>query len=257
MLNRYLIPSVAFIAAFSVLCALGFWQLQRLAWKEALIERVEARFDLDPVPLPPVAAWSDPAILERFEYQPVAVTGAFVPVPDGAGRFERFYTYTLLAEPRGARGGQGYWVMNLFRPDDGGVLYVNRGFVPLPERGAESPAPVGRVTVTGVVRSPSTGNSFTPPCEPDASTCYVADIERAAGFAGIDGIAPFYLDLRAGGIAGGPSADDPGTAPQAGETRIAFPNSHLQYAVTWFGLAASLAGVFGFFMAGRIRRPGE
>ena len=259
MLSRYVLPSVAFVIAFAILCGLGFWQVQRLAWKQALIARVEARFGLDPVPLPPGEVWSEPDFIDRFEYRPVALTGAFVPVPESDGRFERFYVYTLLSEPRGPRGGQGYWVMNLFQPDGGGLVYVNRGFIEFNAREREAPPPEGQVTLTGVVRDSSTGSSFTPPCEHATTTCYVANTEFAARMIGEADVAPFYIDMRADGIAGAPAgvetagADPTALVPQGGETRIAFTNSHLQYAVTWFGLAASLLGVFAVFMAGRFR----
>lgn len=256
MLSRYIIPSLAFVIAFAILCGLGFWQVQRLSWKEALIERVETRIDRDPVPLPPEGAWREPDFLDRFAYMPVTVAGSFVSVPEGEGRFERFYVYTLLAEPRGPRGGQGYWVMHLFQLDDGGLVYVNRGFIGFTSRGTEAPPPEGRVTLTGVVRGSTAGSSFTPPCEEAASTCYVANTGWAADRVGAADVAPFYLDLKADGIVvhgDTISTGADGPVPQAGETRIAFANSHLQYAVTWFGLAASLLGVFAVFMVGRFR----
>ena len=67
-----------------------------------------------------------------------------------------------------------------------------------------------------------------------------------------DAILPFYIDA-------GKEATPPGGFPQAGETVIEFPNNHLGYAITWYGLALACAGVYGVFVARwlRARRGGS
>ena len=50
-------------------------------------------------------------------------------------------------------------------------------------------------------------------------------------------IVPIFIDADA--------TPNPGGFPIGGVTLIDLPNSHLQYAVTWYGLAAALAGVMG------------
>jgi surfeit locus 1 family protein len=49
----------------------------------------------------------------------------------------------------------------------------------------------------------------------------------------------------------------PGGLPQGGETVVDFPNNHLGYAITWFGLAACAAGVFVAFAISRLKNPGN
>ena len=138
-------------------------------------------------------------------------------------------------------GGQGYCVLDLFHPAAGGAVFVNRGFVPRADRGTEAGPPPGEVTVIGLVRKPWRGNFFTPPCDRGAGICYANDVEAAAALARVEGAAPFYVDL-------GEGFTSAAGLPQAGETRVRFANNHLQYAVTWFGLAAALVGVYGAFL---------
>ncbi len=53
-------------------------------------------------------------------------------------------------------------------------------------------------------------------------------------------VLPFFIDAG--------KAPNPGGLPVGGVTIIDLPNSHLQYAVTWYGLAAALAGVLGAWL---------
>ncbi len=242
---RSILAWIAYLVALAILLALGTWQVQRLAWKNDLIARVESRVDAPPIDLPGADAWGTTGFVAANEYRPVTLRGRYVE-PAGARDFARYHTFTLVARPRGAVGGQGYWSMALLELEAGGSVYVNRGFVPDAARGREAPPPAGPVTVTGLLRASNPGNRFTPPCETDTRICYVNDVVRVADLAGRD-VAPFYVDLAA-------AFTPAGGLPQAGETRLAFPNNHLQYAVTWYGLAAALTGVFGVVLMRRLRR---
>jgi surfeit locus 1 family protein len=236
---------VAVIVSFTVLMLLGTWQLYRLAWKEELIVRIETRIGNDPVPLPRSREWNQD-FLDNYEYRPVTLRGEFHQPDADNPDYRIFYSYTLLSSPRGAAGGQGYWVMHLFYPDDGGAVYVNRGFVPFDAVGKQAPPPSGPVNLAGLVRRPTLGNLFTPLCDPKASICYARDVEHAAGLAGAGSVGQFYLDLTADFTA-------PSGLPQAGETRVVFTNNHLQYAFTWFGLGAALLAVAGAFGLSQLR----
>ena len=63
------------IAGISVLCSLGGWQLNRLAWKQSLVQRVEKRLHLDPIPLQEIIEMEEYGT--DFEYQPVSARGTF------------------------------------------------------------------------------------------------------------------------------------------------------------------------------------
>jgi surfeit locus 1 family protein len=237
------VPTLFALVAFAILCALGVWQLERLAWKEALIARVETGLDAAPVPAPGPDAWvgSDPGV---DEYQPVAVRGVF----DNANEIHVVHT---LVEPKGPLGGIGYMVMTPFRTDAGWWVYVNRGFVPRNHKDPASRAAgqiEGETEIVGLLRTPSRRSWFTPGDDVAGNAWFSRDPALFAAEQGLSlaDVAPYLVDLRF-------DPDLPGGMPQGGETIVAFTNNHLQYALTWFGLAAALAAVYGAFALKRIR----
>lgn len=242
--RRLLLPGILALVGIAILCALGTWQLQRLAWKQALIARVEARTMAPPIPAPGPAEWTG---LEPgwFDYRPVAVTGTY-------RHDDEVHVFTSIGGPAGAHGGAGYWVVTPLATADGWFVIVNRGFVPEARKDPSSRPggnPPGEVTVTGLARPPEAGNMFTPDDDPAGNVWFRRDPVAIAAAAGLplDRVAPYTVDAVFD-----PTLPD--GLPQGGETRLIFPNNHLQYALTWFGLAAALAGVFAVFARGRLRR---
>jgi surfeit locus 1 family protein len=244
--RQLLVPGIFALVGIVILCALGTWQLQRLAWKEALIARVEARAEAEPVSAPGPADWVGLAA-GWLDYRPVRVTGGF-------RHADEAHVFTSIGDPAGRYGGAGYWVMTPLVTADGWFVVVNRGFVPEDRKAASTrpgSAPPGQVTVTGLARPPETGNAFTPHDDPARNIWFRRDPAAIAAAAGLpaDRVAPYTID----------AAFDPALPeglPQGGETRLIFPNDHLQYALTWFGLAAALAGVFVVFARSRLRPNG-
>jgi surfeit locus 1 family protein len=232
--RRIIWPGIFTLIAFAALNALGVWQLHRLAWKEDLIARVEAREQAGTAaPIPPERDWPRVSAAHD-EYRRVKASGKY--------QYEHeSFAYALLSDPKGQFSGPGYWVMTPLLLDSGATVIVNRGFVPmdrmdLPTRvqGQEN----ARVTVTGVLRLPEGRNWFTPADDPVRGIWQERDPKRLAEAYHLTRVAPFFIDAGASG---------PNGLPQAGETRVSFPNNHLQYAVTWFGLAFALAAVFFAF----------
>jgi cytochrome oxidase assembly protein ShyY1 len=133
------------------------------------------------------------------------------------------------------------------RIDDGRTVVIDRGFV---ERRSAPPVPSGEVEITGSLRWPEEGGLFTPSDEPQNNLFYRRDpaaIAQAKGWSGNSSspVAPFYIEQESPQVAG---------APRAGRLVVKLPNNHLQYAITWFGLAAALAGVYLVWLRGRLRR---
>lgn len=229
---------LAFILA-GLLAGLGFWQLNRLAWKEGLIAQIEARAHAAPVALPPETAWAglDPA---DYEYRHVTLSGVFE-------HDKEAYSY----RPGGSPPQPGYLVMTPLRLAGGSHVIVNRGFVPvaLKEPASRPSGQVsGAVTITGLMRGPEERNAFTPADQPDKRLWYTRDPAGMAAGLGLTRAAPFTVDAD--------GAPNPGGWPQGGATIVSFPNNHLSYAWTWFGLSATLIVVFALFAAGRLRaRP--
>lgn len=227
--QRVLRSGLATGVAAAILIGLGAWQLERLSWKNGLIALVAQRMAADPAPVPPKPEWAGLDV-SAWSYRRVRATGTF-----DAGAQAR--VYAVLSDEKGPYGGPGYWIMAPLALKDGGVVVVNRGFAP--EGRAELATlapPAGEVTVTGTLREPETRNLFTPADEPDKRLFFARDPATIAGGLGVADAAPFTIDEDA--------APTAGALPQGGETRVAFPNRHLEYALTWFGLAGALVAVF-------------
>lgn len=226
----------------AVLLGLGTWQLQRRAWKEDLIARIAARTTAAPVDLAEAERqWS----AERdIEYLRVTVTGRYV-----GGRDNYYFTT--------GSDGPGYHVYAPFR-SAGRTLLVNRGYIPAAQlpRNAETVVarPAGDLTLVGLARAAERTGLFSgaPPAEGRNGPWLTRDLAGMTAAAHIPGIVsaeqmePFFLDLEK-------SNADPNVYPQAGTTRLDLPNQHLEYALTWYGLAALLVVMTTLYLRSRHR----
>lgn len=210
------------VPAVLAMLGLGTWQLQRMSWKADLMQRVAQRVHAAPVPLP--AAPEDPA---AWEFRPVTV----------AGRFLHDKELRLVARPR--QGQAGYEIVTPLLRDGGGTVLVNRGFVPMDRRDPAS-RPQGQVeglvTVAGIARLPQPATLFQPDNTPGADTWMRADSSAMAAVLGLSGVSPLIVEAMPG--------QAPGGLPAGIEPRVELPNNHLQYAVTWYGLAATLVAIY-------------
>lgn len=214
--RRLLAPALAATAAFLLLLGLGFWQLHRLAWKQDILHRIAQAEANPPIPLP-----KEPGPFQRVE-----ITGAFPPGPTA------LYGAQVEDTPAGPRMG-GQLIVPLDRPGLPPVL-VDRGWVPdpVPE---DLPAASGERTITGYVLNAQKPGLFTPSADPAHRRFYVLDPAAIAAALGLQQVAPFIL------VAMGP---DTGQPPIPAQHLPQPPNNHLQYALTWFGLAGALILVF-------------
>lgn len=231
---------VLMLALTGLFAGLGYWQMQRLAEKEALIARVSARINLPPAALPPMTDWSDIDVT-ALDYAPTKATGHYL-----ADQSIRVFT-SVPQENRTRYFGPGYWLMTPFLLSDGGTLLVNRGFIPQDQDPAALVPPNGEITISGIARLPEAAGAFTPAAEPAKRIDWVRDPQRLALMLdpGLAPIAPVTLDLPAGAE---------GELPQAGGTVVEFPNNHFGYALTWYGFAL-LTPILLVFWVIRQRRP--
>ncbi|TIT22930.1 MAG: SURF1 family protein [Mesorhizobium sp.] len=226
------------IVVFLILLALGTWQVQRLHWKEGLLQTIDQRTHSAPVPLAEVekrfAATGD------VDYTPATVTGTFL------HQGERHFLATW-------EGQSGFDVFTPLQLDDGRFVLINRGFVPYdfkdPAKRPQGQV-TGEVTVTGLARNPLTAkpSMMLPDNDPQKNIFYWKDRDAMASSAGLPAgaaLVPIFIDVNA--------TANPGGLPVGGVTVIDLPNSHLQYAITWYGLAAALAGV----LISWLRRPAK
>lgn len=192
----------------AILISLGIWQVQRLAWKQAVIADIDARILADPVPLP---ATLDP---DRDAYLPVEVTGLMP---------HNYLKVLVSQKTRGA----GYRIIRpLVTPER--RIMVDLGFITTEDAGGilfeEGPPQ----TIVGNLQWPQETDSFTPQPDLDANIWFARDVGAMAAALGTD---PVLVVRREAPDLGGP------LNPLPVDTS-AIPNDHLQYAITWFSLAA-------------------
>jgi surfeit locus 1 family protein len=215
--------TVASVLAFAVLVGLGAWQLERLHWKLDLIARADRNLHAAPLPLDA----RTPDHVAANEYRQVV----------GDGRFDNAKEAYAFGTDKD--GGAVYHVIVPFRLTDGRAFLVDRGIVPkemLDPATRRAGQPDGPRRVTGVWRTPDPPGMFTPAPDLKHRIWYARDL---AGIAKADGVT-----LAAPVIVEADAAPNPGGWPKGGQTVVAFHNDHLQYAITWFGLAAVLVGVY-------------
>lgn len=228
--------SVLSLIAFVVLIALGVWQIERRAWKLALIDRVEQRVHAPAQPIPAPASWAAISAAND-EYRHVSLKGRFL------------HDHETLVQAV-TEEGPGYWVLTPLQRDDGTQVLVNRGFVPSERRDPSTRRagnPDGQVEITGLLRITEPKGGFLRNNVPQHNRWYSRDVAAIAAARGLGNVAPFFVDADAG--------SQSGSGPIGGLTVVRFPNNHLIYALTWFALAFMLAGrLFVTFGGGLFRR---
>ncbi|AJP70597.1 SURF1 family protein [Sphingomonas hengshuiensis] len=222
--------AAALLLVAAGLAALGVWQVERRAWKHALIAAVTERTQAAPVAAPGPKAW--PGITAQSDsYRRIHATGRFLN--------DRVTLVRAVSDL-----GSGYWVVTPL--DTGGfTVLVNRGFVPPESRDAAARgtgAPMGQVTITGLLRITEPGGGFLRANDPAGDRWYSRDVAAIAAARGLQNTAPYFIDAEA-------SAAAPGQ-PVGGLTVIRFADNHLVYALTWFAMAA-----LALWAAWRVRRP--
>lgn len=212
----------------ALLMGLGCWQLQRLAWKEALIARIEQRRLAAPQALPAPAAWADIS-RDAHEYLTVRLSGVF-----DHDRETLVQASTVL--------GPGWWVLTPLRLDSGDWVLVNRGFVDASRRvrTARDPEPIGPVQIQGLIRLTEPEGRLWQSNDAVGNRWYSRDVQMLASARGLHAlggqIAPFFVDQAEPGVTTPSSA-----WPRPGLTVLNFRNNHRMYAFTWFTLAAMVA----------------
>ena len=232
------VPTLFALAAFVVFIGLGTWQIQRKAWKEGLIHGLEQRLSAAPIDLPSRESWTR-LDKEEDEFRRVKFSAAFV-----SG--EEALVYTSGSAFRSDVSGPGYWVLAPARLAAGGLVVVNRGFVPdgrQDPRSRPEGETTGAIDLIGVLRWPEQRGVFTPKDEPERNLWFVRDPAAIAASKGWGEVAPFYVELE------GPQP--PGGLPRSGALKPNLRNEHLQYAITWYGLAVVVAVMFALWLRGR------
>ena len=228
-----------FLVALAILLTLGTWQMQRLDWKEDLIATVNERIASAPASLLEVEEIF--ARTRDVDYLPTTVGGEFR--HEGERHF--FATH---------EGRSGYFIYTPLELDDGRLLLVNRGFVPFEIKDAAlRPAGQveGRQTITGLARNPLDGKPswIVPDNDLQKNLFYWKDLDAMAATSGVgrrEDYLGFFVDAN--------DAANPGGLPVGDVTLINISNNHMQYIITWYGLAFALVAVMAAWVWRR-RKP--
>jgi surfeit locus 1 family protein len=225
--RRLFWPTLMSIIAVGLLLALGTWQMQRLAWKQHLLAQIEARTHAPPMAFDKAVAQSKSG--EDLEYARVRVDGHFL------GDKPIFLYAPEPAFP-------GYHLIMPLRTANGDIVLINRGFVP--EMWRSQPDLVRALpeeeTVVGLFRHPMQPGSFTPSNDVTHNLWYWRDLAAMTAATvpqEASKVVPFYIDRQS-------SAGPSDAFPRPGTTILTLPNRHLEYALTWYGLAVVLIGVY-------------
>ncbi len=213
-------PTVMAIPMLAVLLGLGSWQVQRLHWKEGLIAEREAGLAAPPLDIGEVGAAVP-------EFRRVRASGVFL------------HDREFLLVARTYRGRAGSHVVTPLRLADGGIVLVDRGWVPY---GYEDPRKrpagqiAGRVVVSGILRAGGRDSPWIHDNDAVKGDWFYVDIAAMAAHARLSGARGFFIEAG--------SAANPGGLPVGGQTRFQLANDHLQYAVIWYALAAVLLAIY-------------
>ena len=206
-MTRFLLPLLFGLLGTAILLSLGVWQMQRLEWKQGILSEIDRRIA---GPAEPIPATPDP---ETDRYQPVSLDGT-------VGAEELF---VLISRKQV---GPGYRVVSAFETETGRRVLLDKGFVPIAAR--EEDRFTGPMSVTGNLHWPDERTSATPDNDVAGNTWFARDLEAMADLLGTE---PLLVVAREMAPA------DPGVTPLPVDSS-GIPNDHLQYAITWFSLAA-------------------
>lgn len=230
--RRLFFPVVIALGAICVLCGLGFWQVERKAWKENLIATVNERVAATPSPLPAPREWN--ALAQDYnEFRRVTARLQFTT--------ERVFVFSGPSGLRADIKSPGYFVFAPAKLSDGRVVVVDLGFAP--DRNVADIS--GARDITGYLRWPEKPSIFVSEHDAAGEVWSARDHVAMAAFRKWGDVAPFYVDQE--------SPVPQGGIPKSGTLTVNLPNNHLGYALTWFGLALGLAGVFGLWLRKQVR----
>lgn len=248
-------PTLMTLVGLAILIGLGSWQLERLAWKEGLIDKIRLREQTEPMLLDAAAALH--AAGQDLEYTRVRARG-------------RLLNDRALFYFAHEKDGPGAHVYVPMQTPDGAIVIVNRGFLPDSQRSpfiAAARMPGPETEVLGLLRRPGIKGWFVPDNNIEKNQWYWRDLPgmaKAMTTGSGQKVVPFFLDAVAADApapaepkAGAPSlrpiAEGASPVPRGGATRLELPNRHLEYALTWYGLAAALSVVYLTYLI-RLRR---
>ena len=224
--SKNIIMNFSVLLALIILLALGTWQMDRKGQKAALLEKLE-RVNEDIIELQSVNINEDN--LDSWLYRKLQIDGNFI-------SDKNLFVFAHLSEPRGSYGGAGYWIMTPFLANNGKLIIINRGFIPqdMLDDFFEGKNQYDKEKIAGYVRKFDEKNFFTPTTDYDQKILYLFEKTDIKKIFNLNKIEPYFIDL----------IDLDQNIPQSNETLLKFPDNHLSYAITWYGLATALLFIY-------------
>ncbi len=216
-MRRLFLPLFFGILGTVVLVSLGTWQMQRMTWKQSVIADINARIASDPVALP------NPIDAQRDKYLPVATSGTILE--------DEIH---LLASTRDV--GAVYRLVSAFETDGGRRIMVDRGWINTEDK--DTPRSAHAADVIGNLHWPQERDGFTPPNDVDGNIWFARDVDQMAAVLNTE---PVLLIVR--------EDSDKGVfvTPLPVDTTT-LPNNHLEYVLTWYGLAIVWVGMTLYYL---------
>ncbi len=221
------LPTVAMLAAVSLLIALGVWQIQRLHWKTGILTALDQAYRNDDV-----ATLTYDDFMAAYRAHKLFLHGRVT------GRF--LSQWQIPVGPRTHDGKTGYHMYVPFQLDSGGTVLVNRGWVPQAWEGlktADATISHNVITLKGLAHYPDRASFFTPPNSPDSNTWYAINLAQVRSHTGVKDVAPYilYADAEQGA---------PDVYPLGLQQDWRPDNNHLQYAIFWFAMAGIMIVIY-------------
>lgn len=214
---------------FLILLWLGTWQVLRLRWKSELLHKIEL---LQAAPARPLAT----VLASRADADFVRVS---LDCPS-LNQTPILKTYAL------SEAGQvGDRILTLCPIAAAGfdALLVDRGFAPKGTSLPTAALPL-KDPVVGVLRKPTPPSGFAPKPSEVAGEWTGRDLPAMARQLKASSPAPYFLELE--------TPPPPSRYPRPEPLSLGISNNHLGYAITWFGLAAALIGVYIGYLRRRV-----
>jgi surfeit locus 1 family protein len=215
-------PTLITVPAVLVMLALGTWQVQRLNWKTEIIDRFEAQ-----AAAAPIAAPQTIDDIEEMRFARVHAQGHFL------------HDKELLLTGRSFKGSTGFHLVTPLQRMDGGVLLVNRGWVPSKYKSAKRRPQTlveGLVTVEGIVHQDRSKGYFVPENEPGREIWLTVHTQEIAKVRGLENVANYYVDEL--------ERTEGSRLPIGAKLVVSVRNEHLSYIVIWFSLALALSVIY-------------
>jgi surfeit locus 1 family protein len=220
MPRRLLVPAISTLVMLVILISLGIWQLERRAWKLALLGQIDTAEHHPAIPMPAAP----------LPFQKVRLEG-------------RLRTDLQASYGFDVRDGRpGTQLIVPMERDGQPTVLVDLGFLP---DAAPHPFPMEPQAVEGFIRPAEHAGMFSGTDSPAQRRFYTLDPAVIGASLGETNVAPYTLIVLGPVLAG--------QMPEPSHAMPRPPNDHLNYAFTWFGFAVTLSVIF-FLYARKSRR---